>query len=232
MFSCGCSLRSTQCAALIALATAAGISRFEAPRAEQASTSDAERPAAIEAVALTERVLTFYRVLDQVAPWLVQFWNLPSRVDPTPGALRQGNGGNELSSQPAFVGAIVLDCNVRACVSSLEVAHSETCLLKPSARQHAFPYAVGPPWDESAQNEREVGTCVPGEFAPCSRMVENFATVDIAVVALSRISRERESGEAIRGSLAEFGPVRVNRNLAQSLFSNFERQKEDRRHEA
>src|SRR6266700_1425341 len=70
MFPCACSLRSTQCAALIALATAAGISRFEPASIKTSTPPPALALGARETVSVVppDRSQSYFALLNALVP--------------------------------------------------------------------------------------------------------------------------------------------------------------------
>ena len=175
MFPSACSLRSTQCAALIALATAAGISRFDAP-AENNPSQDLNAPGATTTVTVSV-ANTYFRFVQAFAPWLKLF-----------------GFESEQHGQTAEVAAIGPDCakdharaevtrtTLPACrefASASPVQSLTSLALGPSARQHSFPFAVGPP-----TGLRNSHRPVAGTFVPC-----DSATSSVAVPAAPRIAR-------------------------------------------
>jgi hypothetical protein len=170
MFPCGCSLRSTQCAALIALATAAGIVRMDSARAAVSADTKAYKPAAVD-VRLEHRIEpSRYQIALQVlAPWLRVFGIsiqesasgspvlVAAALTATESAADCGSryfGPPALSPTPSLaVATEVQRPNVFAWVAPA-----------PTARHYAFPFAVGPPAAATrSSNLRVMGTAVPGD---------------------------------------------------------------------
>ena len=151
MFPCACSLRSTQCAALIALAAAAGIMRIEpvpAPVAEpaipqpisqNADLGNREQPTEFRAAVEIFR-LQIRRVLEQIAD---------CDALETCGTL----SGLSAVRRPG----------------SLHLVSPEAI---PSARQHSFPFAIGPPEPPATLNARADDTEVSRD--PAARRTVNF----------------------------------------------------------
>lgn len=177
---CACSLRSTQCAALIALAAATGIARVEwkkpvANSAARASQSEMTDPA----TTIVPKPLRRYEIAaGAVAPWL-QFWvievALANRhpLDADTGT----HGENGPHSQPIEAwreGATNLG-------STLKLARPEFFAWSqplPTARGHSFPFAVGPPPRAARySNHRAVGTEVPGDSAARVGLLQRLAHV-------------------------------------------------------
>lgn len=174
MFPCACSLRSTQCAALIALATAAGISRFEAPAAS-AAVAPTRNVATIESNVLRGRAVVFYHVLRTLAPWLNRDAAIQCAATPTSQSAAFSGHGTALPQ-----GAVPIASNgLLPCFAGFPVsqpAPAESLLLGPSSRRHSLPFAVGPPGIGNPAIERVVVTLVTGDSAARSQSFEEFAT--------------------------------------------------------
>jgi hypothetical protein len=124
MFPCACSLRSTQCAALIALATAAGIARIEPAAVENTAVTPTANEAPSQAPRPPPASGYFARVLDLNAHWLglIQV------------AVEQADGAElQVALKPRLPVATSLPVRVQSSALGL------------SPRQHSFPFAVGPP---------------------------------------------------------------------------------------
>lgn len=165
MFPSACSLRSTQCAALIALATAAGISRFEpvTPTATNATDPISSTKAELRT---TVSASYFQFALKLLAPWLQSSsGEIRAEADAPPplGTFTAVRAKDFRSSGPAG----------RFLPRRLERAVSA-----PSSRQHSFPYAAGPPAHGIASNPRADGTCVP-----CDSAARSISSVRIAAVS-------------------------------------------------
>jgi hypothetical protein len=189
MLSCACSLRSTQCAALIALATAAGISRFE-PASGGANERATDTPTVTRAEGGQLSLRFFRAALTALAPWF-------PRLDPAvaasasiaPPACDQGHcdqgddsGGGRHAAFPAASPSRSLP--VLDLVASPSMPFP-ACAPGPSARNHSFPFAVGPP-DARAANRRVAGTAVPGDSAARRRLVEEFAADSLVAACAAR----------------------------------------------
>src|SRR5688572_21697870 len=70
MFPCACSLRSTQCAALIALAAAAGIMRIEPGRTQGAPRSEPEPQRLISQLDAGVSNSIHFQIAAAAAPWV------------------------------------------------------------------------------------------------------------------------------------------------------------------
>jgi hypothetical protein len=151
VFSCACSLRSTQCAALIALAAAAGISRFEsrAAPAHPVETPTRTAPAVAPAPA-SEIVAAFARGLKAA-----EFARSGGAVDAPRLSTRAGGEVDGAEIPPAIPDGPR---------SVVPFAGAELAPGRAPA-QNRLPYAVGPPRCVMASNLRVVGTVVPGDWA-------------------------------------------------------------------
>lgn len=157
MFSCACSLRSTQCAALIALATAAGISRFEGERTAEAADPAGGQPRAgqsaefVSARVTNETAAAFGRWLaGRDDRGLLEVRCLRSSLTISHFVLAEL--GEAASPLP------------RLSLAPLDY-FAEDGPPCGATEQNRLPYAVGPPRRETPSNQRVVGTVVPGDFA-------------------------------------------------------------------
>lgn len=208
MFPCACALRSTQCAALIALATAAGISRLEPTAPEMLPTAAPRRDVPADDDATRRPVAAFFHILHKLAPWLtptITRADGASESCPSSTACEDGRAGHREIHAASPVGVVILGRPASA-------AQVEVRLLAPSAGNRSFPYAVGPPCPKCAQNERKVDTGVSGDSAARSMYVQDVATY--SSFAPSRPSRERRPEKYNSGSIpdSELGPARRTRN--------------------
>lgn len=164
MLTSVCSMRSAQCAALIALATAAGIVRVEPVRVGGSHAApELFRPTAGEALSLAKPT-RFHVAAEHQAPWMASFatlaaWCLSSpSSDPVsdPDVKRCAQIWLEVSEAPAGIEAPICSAFGR-CVTAPGKA--------PSSREHHFPYAVGPPRRDGQLPLRAEGTYVPSDSA-------------------------------------------------------------------
>lgn len=188
---CGCSLRSTQCAALIALAAVAGISRLDRPLSEQSATLETGEMTTPDATVCSQ-VSVFYHFCRAAAPWFRFF--APSF---TPG----DSYGDTMSTADESGGGQPVRALNRLLLKTGQppgglrpLIHFETALLVPSARGHSFPYAVGPPRHGSIGDERGAGLCGPGDSEARSRFVRWIASTP----DFSRNARATSAGPTIR----------------------------------
>ena len=131
MFSCACSLRSTQCAALIALAAAAGLSRF-APASTQGTANE---PAATAAASAT------LRATKRASDW----WSAASlTLAPTTGMKTEICGRPISSSTVPTLFPPEMRVPVASAATS-PVGVFPRSVAPSTARNHFHPYAAGPP---------------------------------------------------------------------------------------
>jgi hypothetical protein len=199
MFPCACSLRSTQCAALIALAAAAGISRLGPTKALPVTEAGDARVVFAEQPAVAQRTAAFYQVaLQAFAPWLRLF--APSSVSATTSDTA-GSGMSATRGHPGngSVCALLALSGISNERATSAVVYFPATVLMPSARSHSFPYAVGPPAREHANTRRVVGTEVPGDSAARVELVEDFAVVYFVLPPM----RARHPSDRFAGSIQE-----------------------------
>ncbi len=189
MFASPCSLRSTQCAALIALATAAGIMRVEVAEA-RSSDSRTTKPETNLATRIelprSAQTARFEVAFDAVAPWLALFQVAAQLSAESPAAIAA-----PLSSTAP---AAPLPFPPRLCCG-------------PTARQHSYPFAVGPPARDHAFQPLAAGTYVPGDSAARGllvRLVSRVAPLDEGS-SLARATRRFDLSAATAGSPIENG---------------------------
>lgn len=153
MFPSACSLRSTQCAALIALATAAGISRFEPVTAADAAGSTAITQE--QAAPGTKFQASYFQfALRALAPWFQVF-----HVDASDTRV-----ADDSSVPQAPIGSVVsatASIDISLTASPLAPFAGQPICSFPSARHHNFPFAVGPPpYSITSPTRRAVSTFV------------------------------------------------------------------------
>ena len=182
MFPCACSLRSTQCAALIALAAAAGIMRIE-----PAQTNAARNPMIAEELARSTASVpgrftsTFEAPANAYAPWLqwIQVAKQMAAYAASPDV-----------TLPVFPPE---SAKRRPCVSS--------AAPPPSARQHAYPFAIGPPRRGATWTPRADDTDVSGDSAVRRRLISGFAAASLQFSA--RLSCNRIPVPTLAGLISE-----------------------------
>lgn len=196
MIPCACSLRSTQCAALIALATAAGIARIEsiggaAPHRAPAT----ERRGADVHVTGTVKPVFFQLSTDRPAPWVASVATLATWC--------LSLSGNHLvpheqtaSGSACWFEAPDAPTGIAVSVSVSTVSYGFRVVSVLSVRQHHFPYAVGPPRCAGQPPLRADGTKVPGDSAArrSLRVAASFADFRFA-----RVTRRSLPGSEFAG---------------------------------
>ena len=189
MFSSVCSLRSAQCAALIALATVAGIARFESSSPSQPNAGPSSPASSLAAprhrthldpCVLLAHVIRLYRDVF-LAPSLpcstpderpARAANLPPQAL-APGAAPTPGWPANLAASP------------RAFARPADFASD-------AVRSHRFPFAVGPPAQPTPPPHRADGTSVrPNVSArcPCAPSI-----VIVRLFPVARPARRRFSG--------------------------------------
>jgi hypothetical protein len=182
MFPCACSLRSTQCAALIALAAAAGIMRIQPaqPERAQANRPDAGNLKSQLAPKIFDTT-SHFQVKESAAPWL-HFVQLVSDL-----AAESDGEAVPALSPPTEVGA------------RLDFPSS---VWLPSARQHSFPYAVGPPASGHTWTSRADDTWVSGDSVARRGYVSRIA-LDLTPKFSARATRRGNPGLTMAGAFPQ-----------------------------
>ena len=219
MFPCVCSIRSAQCAALIALAAVVGLSRFEPtsqPEPDTAGTSSVTRsvprhPSFSRAFGLLAHAIGFYREVF-VRP---TFISSPLADEPTAGALVRPPLG--CSSAEPIVSVRRADFLLDAFAFSHPQDRESTAV-----RQHRFPFAVGPPSPHVTPPHRAAGTSVPKDVTarwPMYTPVVPLSVSPVARVACCQLVGQRLAALkflpsfALRGEPAPF-PTSVRFRLS------------------
>ena len=204
MFSSPCSLRSAQCATLIALAAAAGISRFE-PALENTATPDPAVNATASAPARTvSRAQLFYlAVFRALAPQpCLSITGID--LDRASGAQLDLLAAEPVDSTRAAPPTVIAT-----------VAFFPPPAPALSARQHSYPYAVGPPARGVVPPLRAAGLARPGDSSARRSSVFRIAPG-------ARIDGTTDSGPKLAGSLSLRGSaLRAGRDPADSAARNF-----------
>lgn len=186
-----CSFRSAQCAALIALAAAAGISRMEAPT-KVADRTCADRDSTAVLVSATPAG-AWQRVLLAAAgsriPWMREVATFTLRLAGADDNLQAAHAGN-----PAPAPAAAADLFHARTLPPLDVAATLASFPAPGERvptcriPHALAFAVGPPADGVAYPPFAAGTEVPGDFAATGTSEQQAAPHD-EVSSPARLAR-------------------------------------------
>ena len=182
MFSSACSRRSAQCAALIALATVAGMARFEPSSSSQPDTRPGTpsvsltpshpRPP-LHPCVLLAHVLRLYRD--------AFFTSVLARTTPDERPTPAAAGG----ADPAPRGSAALAAALRPFAPATDVPPL-------SARLHVIPFAVGPPAQPATPPRRADATSVRHDVSarcPCVPSV-----VIVRPFPVARLARRRFSG--------------------------------------
>lgn len=184
MFRSPCSLRSSTCATLIALAAAAGISRFEPAQVKPAGPLTA----VISMLASASKQ-------PQAHTYPVSLAACGETAD---------NGRNAISLAHAETASAAADLAGGAdgpplpATAEAEVVCFDWIGAAPTAQKHSYPYAVGPPEEETKKPLRAAGNALLGDSSarrsPFARIAPVFISKSLALVA-----RHSDLG----GSLAE-----------------------------
>ncbi len=191
MFS-ACSLRSTQCAALIALAAAAGIARIETAEMAAKTIDTRGQPIAqVRSVAASRlardgsyhfSAFASVRWLQSAASTLIALFAPQHAAAAQDDATDTGHAG---SPMPAVLLAADSTIAVPPPAIAGTVTYFSFPVLVPRERDHAWPYAVGPPARgiENLPLRRVAGTAVPCDSTPrwsCELSVSRIAFVSVA----------------------------------------------------
>ena len=225
MFPCACSLRSTQCAALIALASVAGLARFE--RTEP-NSGGAKITAATQIVPAREACLDAWAhaVAIFFASGSYTFGQesvMPSKAAcaaEVPPGQTEGLENPSDYAPPRNLPAANLMAEAASPFGHAELA------LKPSCRDHVIPFAVGPPaLGRPSKTHFAAGTKLPGDSAAggvkVSRIVGFSPEVKDPWIICPAVNPIR-TGSALRGELAS--PVSAVPDQATACFGRHHNQ--------
>lgn len=205
MFSSPCSLRSPTCATLIALAAAAGISRFEPAPAR----SVAPLPAIIRVLAAAAKAPQAHTypvsiaACAQAAP--IAQMTLAASAAETPVPLAAESPAPGWSPTPS---AIESDISFFCWVGAV-----------PTARQHSYPYAVGPPRHGIPTPLRVAGNALPGDSSTRRSQVSRIARVSPKISSAHVIRTEGRGSKLARLSSGPSSALRGEPALL-SCFAN------------
>lgn len=228
MFVSPCTFRSTQCAALIALAAVAGVTRIETT--DCMGSGACSSPAANLPLAGTVRSLTslFFAVPTATPAWLQTFTSFalwfvrsPERAPATPEVTASIlPGADKRASEPAPPVALPPDRPLALSeldlLSATSVAPSSGPLLAARCTQpYLIPFAVGPPSRRENFTLCATGTSVPSDvtatgllhstdtrFPPSRSIQPRIACVKFSGPALAGLVLSPSS--ALRGEPAHF----------------------------
>ena len=201
MFVSPCTLRSTQCAALIALAAAAGIARVEATGANKPS-EEGSRNISLLSLRSATKTNAFELAANVSAPWLNRVaafavWCLGGKV-PDSSCLSYARA--ESNDGPAPAVAVLAHNGTSTAVPPAQAAlprHSSH--LIPLGRvPYFFPFAVGPPFRSCHLPPNAVGTYVPGDSTANGCSVPKVAAPD-EDSSDARLARLSGPGHALAG---------------------------------
>jgi hypothetical protein len=162
-------MRSTQCAVLIALATAAGILRIESnPTQNGRSATDKGQANCTSASRGRQEPVQFQVALAGLAPWL---------------QLHQASSEHDVLAMPD-----VSTITRRTKVIRRQIFLPEVTRLSP--RLNWFPFAVGPPLSCAPSNRRADRTSVPGD-SPARRTVTYPIALVVDFLRAQRASETR-----------------------------------------
>ncbi len=200
MFASPCSLRSTQCATLIALAAAAGISRFEPAPA---------KPSAPQAIGASQTVVVSTPI------FRLRFYPAAMQALAPPVHILRGIYDFERGLTTGFASldfTALAPAEMRPPVDP--AAEAPVTFVAPTApalstRKHSHPYAVGPPTGGIEQPLRAAGTAVPGDSSARRSQVPRIARVFLSFSS-ARLMRLTVSGlKAIESDASpKFRPAR------------------------
>jgi hypothetical protein len=197
MFPCACSLRSTQCAALIALAAAAGIMRVESQPPESRSNGSSSTLAGQFSSSVDLGItsdIPHYEIAGAFAPWL-RLAQLAAEM-------------SNLASPPVASPPLAPLVRPRFAVSPAP---------HPSPAQHSFPFAVGPPRRNINNKARADDTTVSRDSAARCMSVSRIAALTSSDFARTSRNENRvltwtvsvfNPSSALRGGLAGFPSLR------------------------
>ena len=210
MFSSVCSIRSAQCAALIALAAVVGLSRFEPtsqPEPDTAGASSVTRsvprhPSFSHAFGLLAHAIGLYR----------EAFIRPAFISTRPA---DESTARSLSRSPLGCSSADPIVSVRRAdfpVDAFAFSHPPD-RESAAVRQHRFPFAVGPPSPHVTPPHRAAGTSVPKDVTarwPMGSPVVPFSFPPVARLACCQFAGQRLAALkfppsfALRGEPAPF----------------------------
>lgn len=209
MFISPCTLRSTQCAALIALATVAGIARVETKPQPNSSANTSELPTLPAAETRSDRI-GFFVAPPWSAPWLQPFaklalWLIASNDRSSPDPAVATSSAPHQAPVTAALLTPPAPLPPPAETTAPSVVHHSAPRVASGSRSHLIPFAVGPPRSPFAPNLRANGTPVPTvDFARwlLAVPVAHFSFRLVARLACGRFSRHLSVGPDFPPSFA------------------------------
>ena len=215
MFSSPCSLRSTQCATLIALATAAGISRTEQPPANNASAP--ATPQSVHSDNFFAAQPRAYRLAATApAPWLRPASVAATQAPPNSPEIAPVADPTHDTSPPSCAAAP--DATLAPFPPALATVSVFFAPPAPtlSTPKHSLPFAIGPPRCGTPTRLRAAGTELPGDSPASRSQISRIATVPILIFRARSApsdkgptsARSRSSpSSALRGANRKFPPT-------------------------
>jgi hypothetical protein len=193
MFPSACSIRSAQCAALIALAAVAGISRFEsstppetAPTSKNPSLTGTSTRGSSHAL----RVF-FFRQINRL--FTTTFEPPNARLSPAIQTHRSRTSAVH-SQSPAAISSLIPVPETRVLIACFVFARPVN-LTSDAVREHRFPFAVGPPPFAATLPHRADGTPVPMDVSARWSLFAPF--VPDPVIPVARLARPEVSGHLL-----------------------------------
>ena len=194
MFSSPCSLRSSTCATLIALAAAAGISRCAPAPA---------KPAASLRAIVSVLAAGAKRPSTPAYPF-----SIAACAHASPLARRTLAVATAETLTPLAAAAPAAGWSPVPPALELETSFFDWVHAVPTARQHSHPYAVGPPARGIDQPRRAAGNALPGDSSARRSQVSRIARVFISFSPAS-LRRGPDSGPRLPESIS--APVSARR---------------------
>jgi hypothetical protein len=203
MFPSVCSLRSAQCAALIALAAAAGISRFEP--AESAPVESTNSTPSVTRTTPSRPAHTFRTALLQLfgRVFHCDVLTLSALVGaPSPQELSPSNVVSPNVTPPAARHVESFPPPLTFAPADTRPAFPRPPAFSPlSVRLHVIPFAVGPPAYETAANPPAACTHVLGDSSACRPSVSRIAPLSVRFV-VAPSARLRRPALTLAGPLS------------------------------
>ena len=183
MFSSPCSLRSAQCATLIALAAAAGISRFEPAPAKP-----------MAGVAAIVSMLAAVATTPQTPAYPI---SIAACAHAAPRAQMTLAASAAETFAPLSAEAPAASWSPTPLAIKTEISFFDCARAVPAARKHSYPYAVGPPRHGIDNPLRVAGNALPGDSSTRRSQVSRIARVsEFHFASGAHVTRTADSGPA------------------------------------
>lgn len=202
MFASPCSLRSAQCATLIALAAAAGISRFE-PAPARPAVGVAAIVSILAAMAKTPQAHTYpisIAVCAHAAPRARMTLAASAAETLAP-----------LAAEAPAAGWSPAPSAIESAISFFDWAGAA-----PTVREYSYPYAVGPPRRGYATPLRVAGNALPGDSSTRRSQVSRIARVSENISSAYVIRTEDRGPRLARLAFVPSSALRACREHAES----------------